>query len=70
MVRRHGIIKVYSGAPHKFTCFSPTILQEAGDRLEDSKQFIEECIGKSNPEFINYFGELTFPIPISVKEAT
>jgi hypothetical protein len=40
------IIKIYTGAPYMFIGFPTDILKEAGDILEDTKIYIQDCIAK------------------------
>jgi acetyl esterase/lipase len=47
MAGAEAIVKIYPGAPHGFIAFPPSMLKEAGDALEDTKTYIQECIAKA-----------------------
>lgn len=42
MTGGHAVIRIYPGAAHGFVAFSPEVLQEAGEALNDTKTYIEE----------------------------
>ena len=41
-----AIVKIYPGAPHGFIAFSPSMLKESGEALDDTKTYIQDCLAR------------------------
>lgn len=47
MAGAEAVVKIYEGACHAFIGFPPSVSEEAGRALADTKTFIEEVMGSS-----------------------
>jgi len=45
-----AVVKIYPGAAHGFIGFPPSVLEEAGRAVEDTKTYIRDCMAKVEKE--------------------